>query len=105
MSTQPFQVQLVPTSLAVTAVAQSIAWTTMVPAGVNQPQPMGARLANVGTQVIYWLQSSGTTVTVVNGTPLMPNTAESFNLQSGVALQVIAAAVGSTLTVSMGEGL
>lgn len=103
MSTQAFSPQLLPQSLAVTAAAQSIAWNTLVP--LIGPQSQVGRFANMGTQVIYWLQDLVNTITVANGTPMAANSIETFTLKPGVPVQVIAPATGSTLTISMGEGV
>lgn len=62
------------------------------------------RLVNVGSQTVFWAYG-GATAAVATSTPILPNTVEAFSLPGGVtAIGVIAAATGSTLYATIGEG-
>lgn len=62
------------------------------------------RLVNVGSQTVFWAYGS-VTAAVAKSTPILPNTVEVFTLPGGVtAIGVIAAATGSTLYATVGEG-
>jgi hypothetical protein len=64
-----------------------------------------ARFVNSGAQVIFWSYGAGASLSVANGVPMLPNTVETFNIPAGVSqLAVIAAATGSTLYVTVGDG-
>lgn len=87
--------------IAVTAVAQQLTIPT--------PSSNGAtmRLANVGTQVVHWLYGNLTVAATgaAMGVPLLPNTTETFAIPAGFTqLSVIAAAGGSSLYVTLGDG-
>lgn len=85
-------------NLAVTASDQTVTVTQTIPAKGCQ-----ARLVNSGTQVVFF-RFDGTTVTVNNGIPLLPNTVEVFDIMLGASIHAIAAATGSTLYVTLGYG-
>lgn len=67
------------------------------------------RLANVGTQTVFFLAAAvgqpAPTATVANGVPLLPNTVETFTLPPNAQIAAIAAAGGSVLYVTAGEGM
>lgn len=85
------------TSLPVTATAQPLNLPiTMPQEGCN------LRLANIGTQTVYVTFTGA--ATVANGMPLEPNTVEMFSIGPGDAISAIAAATGSTLYATMGDG-
>lgn len=85
-------------NIAVTAAAQQIP-LPLVPAEGGT-----MRLVNSGNQVIFWLYGN-LAVTTANGVPMLPNTVETFSTPPGTQLSVIAAATGSTLYVTIGDGL
>lgn len=102
MSDTAFSPQQPPVQTAVLATVTSIPWATLVP---NSPAGSTARMVNVGTQVIYWLQDPVTVVSTSNGNPMQVNGApEKVTLRAQLPVQVIAAATGSTLVITMGEG-
>lgn len=90
------------TTIAVTASAQQVT----IP--VVSSNGMTMRLANIGTQTVFWLYgnlavtASGTAM----GVPVLANTVETFTVPAGITqLSVIAAAVGSSLYVTVGDGM
>lgn len=86
-------------NLAVTASDQTVTVSQTIPA----TKGCQARLVNVGTQTVFF-RFDGTTVTTSNGIPLLPNTAEVFDILPGASIHAIAAATGSTLYVTLGFG-
>lgn len=81
-------------SAAVTATAQDITFGAT-----------GAiRLANIGTQVVFWKQDTGGASASAD-VPLLPNSAELFSVPPATTkISVIAAGTGSTLYVTPGVG-
>ncbi|CAB4188172.1 hypothetical protein UFOVP1165_65, partial [uncultured Caudovirales phage] len=62
---------------------------------------------NTGTQTIHWLYGNVavTTTGAAMGVPMLANTVETFTVPAGITqLSVIAAAVGSSLYVTVGDG-
>jgi len=95
---QPSATAATTLNIAVTAANQ----TFTIPAPASNGGTI--RLANVGSQVVFWAYGTVTSA-VATSTPLLPNTAEVFTLPGGVTrLSVIAAATGSTLYATIGEG-
>ncbi len=85
-------------SVAVTSASQDLA--------ITPPQGGGSmRLVNEGTDKIYWKYGAGG-ATVAGSVPMLPNTAEVFDLPGGItSLAVIGATGGlSTLRVTPGQG-
>lgn len=80
-------------NIAVTGTAQ----TLTLPTGTGN-----MRLANEGPQTVFLHFQS--TATLANGMRLLPNTVEVFGKGSLGSISVIAAAVGSTLSATTGEG-
>lgn len=70
---------------------------------------VAVRLCNIGTQLIYFLPveaGSATVVTTTNGIPLPAGQTEVFTLPTGtVSLSIIAGSTGSSLYITIGEGL
>jgi hypothetical protein len=68
-----------------------------------------ARFVNSGTQVVFIdivsAAASAPTAAVATSMPMLPNTVEVFSVPQGAQIAVIAAAVGSTLYVTPGDGL
>lgn len=89
-------------NLAVTASSQTLA----IPAGVGVGTP-AVRVANVGTQTIFidFGLSTGTASTSTS-MPILANTVEVFSIVNDVThLAVIAGSTGSTVYLTVGEGL
>lgn len=81
-------------NLAVTGTAQDLALT----------EGHGTiRIANVGNQTVFI--HFQTTATVGNGIPILANSAEVFGKGAVGSLSAIAAATGSTIYVTTGEGV
>lgn len=100
-SIRPFgQIQGSNTSnIAVTATSQPLA----VPvAGIGV---RSIRIANIGTQVIFLKFAAGTSAaTVTTDMPMLANTVETFLLPNDIgSINVIAAATGSTMYLTVGE--
>lgn len=116
MSLQAAFLPLGPTAnVAVSASAQTIAAASLQPAA-PQSTPVNAnayRMVNSGTVPVFWLYGDPTvlgpngtlppTVTLANGIPMFPNSAETFSGPPNAAVQVIGAS-GSTFYVTPGEG-
>lgn len=89
-------------SLAVTAAVQQI----NLPSPAPYETECTARFANVGSQVIYWCYGAQAGLLATNGVPMLPNTVETFSIPAGVSqISVIAAAAGSTLYITPGDGM
>jgi hypothetical protein len=90
-------------NLAVTAAAQA------VPVVDTAARMVNFRIANVGTQTVFFLAAgqgqAAPVATAANGIPLLPNTAETFTLPPNPQISAIAASTGSTLYVTSGEGV
>lgn len=81
---------------AVSAVAADITITAI---GAN-----AVRLANVGSQVVFWKFNTGGADATAD-TPLLPNSAEVFMMpHSTTKISAVAAGTGSTLYVTPGVG-
>lgn len=93
---------LAPTqNIAVTATAQTV--TFNVSMGV-----FAVRFCNIGTQTVFLLvgETTQTTATVNNAIPLPAGQTEIFTFSQGtLTFSVIAAATGSTLYTTVGEGI
>lgn len=88
-------------ALAVTASAQQLALP------LKSSHSATVRLVNVGSQVVFVLFGNLTVTTsgTALGMPLLPGSVEVFSLPPSVTqLSAIAAATGSTLYVTCGEG-
>ena len=90
-------------NLAVTATTQTIALT----AGTNN-----VLVTNIGTQTVFIkIGNSAVTVTATNGYPLLANSTQAFSQTISASnteathCAVIAAAVGSTVYISTGDGV
>jgi len=63
------------------------------------------RLANIGTQTVFVAMGTVTSTTTTS-MPVLANSIETFSLPGGVnTLSVIAAATGSTLYATIGQGI
>lgn len=89
-------------NLAVTATAQTI--TLNYPIGTN-----AIRVCNVGTQTVFFVvndSQSANVATITTSTPIPAGNTEVFTLgQGALNVSLVAAAVGSTLYITQGEGL
>jgi hypothetical protein len=90
------------------AVGTSVTTTSLAtdnPAGVTQNAECYL-FTNSGSNTVYfsWTNAS---VTTSNGTPVLPNTAQTFKGPAlpNATLYTIAAAAGNTLYITPGEGL
>lgn len=90
------------TNGAVTAGVTQIA----LPAPAPYETETTGRFVNSGSQVIYWAYGTQAGLTAANGVPMLPNTVETFTIPAGVSqISVIAAATGSTLYITAGDGM
>lgn len=65
-----------------------------------------ALFSNIGTQWVYWCYGTQAGLTTANGVPLGPNTQQTFTIPAVVStISVIAAATGSSLSVTVGDGM
>jgi hypothetical protein len=72
----------------------------------NSAAEASVRLVNVGSQTIFWAYGTEAGLTVANGVPMLPNTVEVFMLPPNTqTISVIAAATGSTLYATVGDGI
>jgi hypothetical protein len=99
MLLNPFQPMITGAPLAVTGAAQNATIT------YDTKQLCTYLLTNVGTQTVFVLFGTSPTVTVNNGFPVLANSQSTFTGPPNATVQAIAAAVGSTLYVSAGEGM
>lgn len=74
-----------------------------VPALSIQAEGGSVRLANVGTQTVF-VNFSGA-ATVAAGMPILANTIEVFTIAPNTTISTIAAATGSTLYATVGDGM
>lgn len=96
---QPAATAASTTALAVTGSNQAL---TMSPATGSDGGTM--RIANIGTQTVF-IALGTVTSSVTTSMPMLANTVETFSLPGAVTtLSVIAAATGSTLYVTVGQG-
>lgn len=64
------------------------------------------RFVNSGAQTIFWAYGTQAGLTAANGIPMLANTVETFTIPAGVStISVIAAATGSTLYITAGDGM
>ena len=97
MNTEPFTFASDTVNIAVTATSQALALT----AGTGN-----VMLTNTGSQTVFIkLGDSAITVTVANGYPLLANSTQSFTKGSATHCAAIAAATGSTMYATSGEGV
>lgn len=90
------------TSGAVTAAVTQIA----LPAPTPYETETTALFSNVGSQWVYWAYGAQAGLAVGNGVPVGPGTQQTFNIPAGVTqISVIAAATGSTLNITVGDGV
>lgn len=85
-------------NLAVTAAAQSLFLPLTMP-----QEGATLRLMNIGTQTVFVVFSGAASVST--GMPIPPNVPMDFSIGPGVAISAIAAATGSTLYATMGDGI
>jgi hypothetical protein len=83
-------------SIAVTASAQAVGLPVLA------AESCTVRLVNAGTQTVF-IAFTGTAVAATS-MPMLANTVEVFSMPNGSALSVIAAATGSTLYATVGDG-
>lgn len=96
--------QTTPAGTANGAVTASVTQITL-PNGPYDTETVG-RFVNIGTQTIFWAYGTQSSLSVSNGVPMLPNTVETFSLPPGITtISVIAAATGSTLYVTAGDGM
>lgn len=90
------------TQQAVTAVQA----TMPLPANAPYETECTALLSNIGGQWVYFAYGNQAGLTTVNGVPLAPNSQQTINIPPGISvLSVIAGATGSTLAVTVGDGM
>lgn len=100
---QPFQPA--PTAASTTALAVTAANQTMTLSPNGGTQTRSVRLANIGTQTVF-VALGTVTSSVTTSMPVLANSVEVFTLPGGVTtLSVIAAATGSTLYATIGDGV
>jgi hypothetical protein len=67
------------------------------------------RFVNSGTQTVFIdvvsAAASAPTATAATSMPMLPNTVEVFSVPQGAQIAVIAAATGSTLYATVGDGM
>ena len=92
-------------AIAVGATVTATTLATNLPTGVTQNAECYL-FTNIGSNTVFfsWTNPS---VTTSNGTPVLPNTAQTFKGPSAAnaILYTIAGATGNTLYVTPGEGL
>ena len=97
---QPVPTAASTTALAVTASNQTL---TMSPNGGSMTRSM--RIAVIGTQTVF-VALGTVTSSVTTSMPILANSVEVFTLPAGLTtLSVIAAGTGSTIYVTIGEGV
>ena len=97
---QPVPTAASTTALAVTASNQTL---TMSPNGGSMTRSM--RIAVIGTQTVF-VALGTVTSSVTTSMPILANSVEVFTLPAGLTtLSVIAASTGSTIYVTIGEGV
>ena len=65
-----------------------------------------ARFCVQGTSNIAWAYGAQAGLTTSNGVPMLGNTVEEFGIPNGVTqISVIAGSTGSTLSITIGDGL
>lgn len=85
-------------SLAVTGSDQLVTLTQVIP-----PEGCAAMLTNIGTQTVF-VRLDATTVTAANGMPVLANSQVTFGVNFGATPRAIAAATGSTIYLTLGNG-
>ena len=101
LQTRPFRLLAATQNIAVTATSQTVTFN-------NPLGTYSVRFCNVGTQVVFVLPFEGTAVaaTVTNAIPIQAGVTEVFTMAPGTTgYTVIAAATGSTLYTTIGEGM
>lgn len=93
----PFASTGLTANLAVTAASQTVTLGTIPQGGCE------ARLLVRGTQDVF-VRFDGTAAAVGTGMPLAPGVVEVFSFVPGNSITAIAAATGSTLYVTLGQG-
>ena len=103
MSLEAFIHQSVTVNLAVTGTSQTLATSAQ---GTIQGL-CAYRIANIGTQTVFidFSSSSTATITTTTGFPVLPNSVEIFRDMPHAYVVAIAAATGSTIYVTLGEGM
>lgn len=97
---QPVPTAASTTALAVTASNQTL---TLSPNGGSMTRSM--RIAVIGTQTVF-IALGTVTSSVTTSMPILANSVEVFTLPAGLTtLSVIAADTGSTIYVTVGEGV
>ena len=87
-------------SLAVTAAIQQIT----LPNAPYATETI-ARFAVIGTGPVYWCYGNSASLSTSNGVPQLQNSVELYGIPRNVTqISVIAAATGSTLSVTIGDG-
>ena len=100
---QPFQPA--PTAASTTELAVTAANQTMTLSPNGGAQTRSVRLANIGTQTVF-VALDTVTSSVTTSMPVLANSVEVFTLPGGITtLSVIAAATGSTLYATIGDGV
>jgi len=87
------------------AVLTTIVTITPAYATPNPLQLCSYRLVNVGNQIVFFLFGASPAVTVANGIPIAAGASETFTGPPNSVIQTIASATGSTLYVTVGEGM
>lgn len=65
-----------------------------------------ARFVNAGSQTVFWCYGTQAGLTAANGVPVLANTVETFTIPAGIStISVIAASTGSTLYITVGDGM
>ena len=87
------------TNLAVTTAAQQLTLPSIPAEGAT------LRLVCAGTQTVFWSYGASSGLTVSNGVPVLANTVETFFVPGGTTqISLIAAATGSTVYATVGDG-
>ncbi|MGG2046765.1 hypothetical protein [Burkholderia gladioli] len=87
------------TNLAVTTAVQQLTLPAVPAEGAT------LRLVCSGTQTVFWSYGVSSGLTVSNGVPLLANTVEPFFVPGGATqISLIAAATGSTVYATIGDG-
>lgn len=85
-------------NLAVTAADQTLTITQVIP-----PGGCVAIVTNIGTQTVF-VRMDATVATVTNAIPVLANSQVTFGVNFGATPRAIAAASGSTVYLTLGNG-
>lgn len=85
-------------NLAVTGADQTMTITQVIP-----PGGCVGLFTNVGPQTVF-VRMDSTAVTTSNGIPILPNSQVTLGVNFGATPRAIAAATGSTLYLTLGNG-